>query len=275
MEQYPVLQKHSKIFGFEREFACGTLDQGIEDVNSLNEQPASLFRFYEQIDNDVFLLDFFPSKNSNLSFIDSENLQLFPENIRKASFGSLEDSLVLTDFKSYIHKLSYEQNQMPEEEIEHCVQKSRIMKWTGTKNGKSTSKNLFLRKKKDGKFTIERCNHKRSKRNKENSKKSESNSKISTENSLFEKFNAEHRGQTHLSEEERIVQKIFKVDKYWKSISSIIPNVFRIISETSDSEHHFSEYQDLSSKEVLAQNGGCKPKMNQLSLKKKTSKQTE
>ena len=54
--------------------------------------------------------------------------------------------------------------------------------------------------------------------------------------------------------------KVTRVKEYWDSLSMLIPNVFRVLSQI-DSNTHVMEFQDLSSKVVLVQ--GFKPDVDE------------
>ena len=52
--------------------------------------------------------------------------------------------------------------------------------------------------------------------------------------------------------------KIKRVKEYWSSMSLLIPNVFKVLSEIEEDDRYVSEFQDLSSKTVLVQGQGTK-----------------
>jgi len=62
-----------------------------------------------------------------------------------------------------------------------------------------------------------------------------------------------------LTENDKLMSKVNKTRLYWDSSSSFIPNVFKFLSFNLK-EKDLSEYQDLSKKEVLAQNAMSKEK---------------
>jgi hypothetical protein len=78
----------------------------------------------------------------------------------------------------------------------------------------------------------------------------------------------DHRNGFALPEKERIDIKAERVKSYWSSKSLLIPNVFRITCLIENSKDKILEYQDLSRKEVLAQNGGWKFKNESIQTSK-------
>ena len=56
----------------------------------------------------------------------------------------------------------------------------------------------------------------------------------------------------------RLLNKIKKIQNFWNSQTAMIPNVFRFTALCPESADKILEYQDLSCKEVLAQNGVSK-----------------
>ena len=145
MEQFQVLQNHSEFYGLDQENLSGAFSNNLVDVASMNDRSVSVLNYHEQIDNEMFFFDCFPCKHSNDTLLDSEGLELCGEKTRKISTGSFDDAFVLTDFKRYIHKLSYEQIFLPQEKKSFSVPKRKIMKWTGNKKSKIFRKDLLLR----------------------------------------------------------------------------------------------------------------------------------
>lgn len=83
----------------------------------------------------------------------------------------------------------------------------------------------------------------------------------SNDESLIEKPAIEQRTANHLSEAERLDTKVTKVHSFWSASTLLIPNVFRLTSQIEYNNQYVMEYQDLSRKEVLAQNGGFKSRL--------------
>ena len=87
----------------------------------------------------------------------------------------------------------------------------------------------------------------------DNSVRSDSQHGRSTEASISDQEISESRPRLSMSEKEKVINKVNKVKLYWDASSLMIPNVFKLLSFGSK-ERVVSEYQDLSKKEVLAQN---------------------
>lgn len=68
----------------------------------------------------------------------------------------------------------------------------------------------------------------------------------------------EPRTTSHMCEEDRLELKVGKVRFFWANQTLLIPNVFRLTSLIDGNNTALLEHQDLSRKEVLAQNGGVK-----------------
>jgi hypothetical protein len=64
-----------------------------------------------------------------------------------------------------------------------------------------------------------------------------------------------------MPENDRLSMKVSKVRSYWRSQTLLIPNVFRLTVQIEFNNQSVLEYQDLSRKEVLAQNGGMKSRL--------------
>lgn len=80
----------------------------------------------------------------------------------------------------------------------------------------------------------------------------------SADESVFDRPAAESRLAAFVPEGERLASKVGKVVTYWSQATLMIPNVFRLTSLIEFNNQSVMEYQDLSLKEVLAQNGGLK-----------------
>ena len=91
------------------------------------------------------------------------------------------------------------------------------------------------------------------------SEKSVSQQGRSTEASISDHEISESRSKTTLTENDKVISKVNKTRLYWDSSSLFIPNVFKLLSFDMK-EKAVSEYQDLSKKEVLAQNAMTKDK---------------
>lgn len=61
-----------------------------------------------------------------------------------------------------------------------------------------------------------------------------------------------------MPESDRLELKVGKVRFFWASQTLLIPNVFRLTAQIEGNNTSLLEHQDLSRKEVLAQNGGLK-----------------
>lgn len=69
---------------------------------------------------------------------------------------------------------------------------------------------------------------------------------------------AEPRTAAAMSEADRLDVKVGKVRFFWGNQTLLIPNVFRLTCLIDGNNTALLEHQDLSRKEVLAQNGGLK-----------------
>ena len=135
----------------------------------------------------------------------------------------------------------------------------RIFKWTGSKlhrNKQNGIRNLCFEGNKFV-FRKRKVNHQRKKLR--NSEKSDSQRGRSTEASISDHEISESRMKATLTENDKLMSKVNKTRLYWDSSSSFIPNVFKFLSFNLK-EKDLSEYQDLSKKEVLAQNAMSKEK---------------
>jgi len=135
------------------------------------------------------------------------------------------------------------------------------MKWTGNKKRINIPHKITAENPSGSKFVIR--HYKKSRRFSKCLPKMEFHSETrldSLENSINENCRSEHRSSVNLTEEERLGLKVVKVQNYWKQLSLMIPNVFRLTCLLEESTDQLLEYQDLSRKEVLAQNGGAKGK---------------
>lgn len=72
---------------------------------------------------------------------------------------------------------------------------------------------------------------------------------------------ADVRTTFQMPENDRLSMKVSKVRSYWRSQTLLIPNVFRLTVQIEFNNQSVLEYQDLSRKEVLAQNGGMKSRL--------------
>lgn len=81
---------------------------------------------------------------------------------------------------------------------------------------------------------------------------------ISHDDSILAESVVEARTASHLSEADRLAMKTGKVRFFWAGQTLMIPNVFRLTATIDGNNQSLLEYQDLSRKEVLAQNGGLK-----------------
>lgn len=75
---------------------------------------------------------------------------------------------------------------------------------------------------------------------------------------------AEQRAAAAMSEDDRLDVKVGKVRFFWGNQTLLIPNVFRLTSLIDGNNTALLEHQDLSRKEVLAQNGGLKGRTDAL-----------
>lgn len=75
---------------------------------------------------------------------------------------------------------------------------------------------------------------------------------------------AEQRAASAMSETDRLDVKVDKVRFFWDNQTLLIPNVFRLTSLIDGNNTSLLEHQDLSRKEVLAQNGGLKGRSDAL-----------
>ena len=143
------------------------------------------------------------------------------------------------------------------------------MKWTGSKIRVGIQKQITAENLSGCKFVIRQQQQIRhpSKCHPKNENNSETRND-SFENSINEHCRSEHRNSMTLTEEERLELKVLKVQNYWKRVSLMIPNVFRLTCLLEESPDQLLEYQDLSRKEVLAQNGGAQGKFESAELLK-------
>lgn len=72
---------------------------------------------------------------------------------------------------------------------------------------------------------------------------------------------AEVRTTFQMPEQDRLSMKVSKVRNFWRNQTLLIPNVFRLTVQIEFNNQAVLEYQDLSRKEVLAQNGGMKGRL--------------
>lgn len=66
--------------------------------------------------------------------------------------------------------------------------------------------------------------------------------------------------------------KADRVVSYWAGETLMIPNVFRLTAQIEFNNQYVLEYQDLSRKEVLAQNGGLKGRLEGEGLHAKSAR---
>lgn len=89
----------------------------------------------------------------------------------------------------------------------------------------------------------------------------------SGDESVFDRPASDSRLAANVPEEDRLATKVGKVQSYWSQSTLMIPNVFRLTSLIEFNNQSVMEYQDLSRKEVLAQNGGLKGRAEGLEAK--------
>ena len=135
----------------------------------------------------------------------------------------------------------------------------KIFKWTGSKTHKNKQIGLRNLSFEGNKFVIRKRKSNHQKTRLRNSEKSDSQRGRSTEASISDHEISESRSKSMLTEEDKLTSKVNKTRLYWESSSLFIPNVFKFLSFDTN-EKIVSEYQDLSKKEVLAQNGMSKDK---------------
>lgn len=258
MEQYPVLQNMVRNEPFLEECQSGTANAHFVDLLSTMERSTCLFTNPELIDEELFQVNPLAPRHTQSLFHDPDLFSTRLDRNRKNSTGSMEEAIVLTDFKSYIQKLSRQQMTVPSPMKELSVRRKRIVKRTGRGTALLHRSALSLRADKGSRIVIRRNGRRLESRATAPRQCREVHSKNSTEHSLDDKLSAEQRTHALLSEHERMCHKAAKVSKFWKGSSLMIPNVFRITSQLEGSEGQVLEYQDLSRKEVLAQNGGFK-----------------
>lgn len=84
---------------------------------------------------------------------------------------------------------------------------------------------------------------------------------FSRDESLSTHSAPESRLPSHMSESDRLAMKVGKVRFFWAGQTLMIPNVFRLTAQIEGNNQSLLEHQDLSRKEVLAQNGGAKARV--------------
>ena len=152
-----------------------------------------------------------------------------------------------------------------------CLKK-KIMKSTGLHSKHSVVKNNCLIQKVHQKFVIKRQKNKSVLSLVDKNKETHEFTSETHENSASQKINEECKGGILLSVEERIGWKVSRVKNFWKGASLLIPNVFRLTCLLEDNLDQALEYQDLSKKEVLAQNGGAKGRIESTEESKSENK---
>ena len=258
MEQYPLLQTKVRNESFLEECQQGSTNAPFMGFHWSFERATGLQMNPELIDEEPFQMNSLPIRHTQPFFNDAEVFGIRHDKARKNSTGSIEEAFVLPDFKSYIQKQLIQHVQIPKSVQEFAVLRKPVVKRTGrctkvfhksrmsvgTDNGSKIVIRRNSNQLKPGLAAFRNCR--------------EFNSKNSTENSIDDKLSVEQKSHALLSEHERMCHKISKVSKFWTGSSLMIPNVFRITSELEGCVGQVQEYQDLSRKEVLAQNGGFK-----------------
>lgn len=235
MDQYPELQNVIRHESFLDD--CQLEETQLKESISTIDPSSCLQNNIQLIDEELFQVDYLATRHS--LFHDSE--MLAPQRTRKNSTNSMDESCVLTDFKSYIQKFTCQPLSFPSSSKVESVRRKRIVKRTGRT---SFMRGSTMRQDKSSTIVIRRSTRK-------------PHCHDSFEFSVDE--STEQKSHALLNESERMWFKASKVSKFWKHSSLMIPNVFRITSQLPDSRLYMLEYQDLSRKEVLAtQNGGFK-----------------
>lgn len=137
----------------------------------------------------------------------------------------------------------------------------RIVKRTGLKGRKEDSRSLLAQVVSGRKFVLRRQKRSGRKSLPEKPRTPSLTTVFSRDESLSTHSAPESRLPSHMSEPDRLVMKVGKVRYFWAGQTLLIPNVFRLTAQIEGNNQSLLEHQDLSRKEVLAQNGGAKARV--------------
>ncbi len=137
----------------------------------------------------------------------------------------------------------------------------RIVKRTGLKGRKEDARSLLAQVISGRKFVLRRHKQSGHKSLPEKPRTPSLTTVFSRDETFSTHSASDSRLPSHMSESDRMVMKVGKVRFFWTGQTLMIPNVFRLTAQIHGNNQSLLEHQDLSRKEVLAQNGGAKARV--------------